>query len=243
MKLITPTLIAIVTVVGLPFSAQAQSYGNTAAYEACEKRDDSRQIRGALLGAVLGGVIGNQVKNGDGTPIGAVAGAAAGAKIGDKNCDEYNGPQYREGYRSETSYGTTYDNGQLRTVSYDGGYVVDGVTYRSTRQVGERLDVLKREEKRLRTQNARWAKIELDRVRSEMDALRQVGDRIDYYGSPQTTIVEQPVNTTRVLGSVAETDRFGRQVTFEQGRVRIFDANSGEAFFVSEADYRSYYAR
>lgn len=88
----------------------AQYYStNTAAYDKCERRDNTTQVIGGLLGGVAGGLLGNELERGDrtfGTVVGAGAGAAIGARLGDRNCEKYNTATYRtpQPYRTTTSY-------------------------------------------------------------------------------------------------------------------------------------------
>lgn len=94
--------------------AFAQYYSsNTAAYEQCERRDDTTQIIGGVLGGVVGGLLGNEIDKGDGTVgtvVGAGLGTYAGARLGNRNCTQYNTSQYRapQPYRTTTYVQPTY---------------------------------------------------------------------------------------------------------------------------------------
>ena len=115
----------LVSAVALPAAAQTYTssgvvyQGNTAAYEECERKDNDDQIIGAVAGGLLGGFLGNEIEKGEGTVIGGAAGAYAGAKIADKNCDRFNGPEYRQPVYSQNTYGqTTYTQPAYRTDAY-----------------------------------------------------------------------------------------------------------------------------
>lgn len=100
--------IALPMLAASPVMAQYYS-GNTAAYEKCERRDNTTQVIGGLLGGVAGGLLGNELERGDrtfGTVVGAGAGAAVGARLGDRNCEKYNTAAYRtpQPYRTTTQY-------------------------------------------------------------------------------------------------------------------------------------------
>lgn len=120
--------------------AFAQYYStNTAAYEQCERRDDTTQIIGGVLGGVVGGLLGNEIDKGDGTVgtvVGAGLGTYAGARLGNRNCTQYNTSQYRapEPYRTTTYAQPTYAR-SYPTRTYTRSYPTRTYTQPSYRHV------------------------------------------------------------------------------------------------------------
>ena len=156
---------------------------DTAAYKACERGDNDDQILGAVIGGVIGGVAGREIagrnSRTEGTVIGAGAGAAIGARIADKNCDRFNGPEYREGGRYYYDSATYPRSGT--------GYTLNGVTYYNRADVRRGINHLEAEDRRLRDDyrrtNNRFDRERIERrrddIRDRLEELRRLERRLE----------------------------------------------------------------
>lgn len=151
----------------------------TEAYIACERGDNNDQILGAVIGGVIGGVAGREIagrnSRTEGTVVGAGVGAAAGARIADKNCDRFNGPEYRENgryYYDSTAYPRS-----------GAGYTVNGVTYYDKNDVRRGIDHLEDEDRRLaddyRRTNSRSERDRINDRRNEINVQTNELERLE----------------------------------------------------------------
>lgn len=242
---VTLGAIALPMLAASPVMAQYYS-GNTAAYEKCERRDNTTQVIGGVLGGLAGGLLGNELERGDrtfGTVVGAGAGAYAGARLGDRNCEKYNTAAYRtpQPYPATTHYPSSTTTYYPSTTPYYAPTTTYARTYPTTTYVQP-------SHRRVVHQPSTY-----HRTYTPTTQYGSSHDRRSVYSQPRYSTVSsfsQPtynsgyqtvpsVTSTRHYSGAQFSNRGYRAsgVLGTSGLVRVTDPHTGAVFHVSQSDY------
>lgn len=218
-----------------PVMAQYYS-SNTAAFEKCERRDNTTQVIGGVLGGIAGGLLGNELESGDrtfGTVVGAGAGAYAGARLGDRNCEKYNTAAYRtpQPYQSTTHYApstTTYypstTTHYAPTTTYARTYPTTTYSQPRYRHVTHQPVTHRRTYTPTRTYTG--------------STYRQPHySTVSSYSQPTYSSGTTYHSGYQTVPSVSSTRHYSGASVGTSGLVRVTDPRTGAVFHVSQSDY------